>query len=70
MDFEYVPLLKMQREFCLIPHGFEHFRAYSKTMTDDSDSMELPLAAMNPMGKEHIPELLDESKSIEYMGTI
>ena len=37
----------------------ERFRAYIKTMTDDeTGDLALPLVAMNPMGKDHVPELI------------
>lgn len=37
----------------------ERFRAYIKAMTDDeTGDLALPLVAMNPMGKDHVPELI------------
>src|SRR5204863_406485 len=37
------------------------FREYIKTMTDaETGDLALPLVAMNPMGKDHIPALIDE----------
>jgi len=39
----------------------ERFREYIKTMTDpETGDLALPLVAMNPMGKDHIPALIDE----------
>ncbi len=36
------------------------FRAYPSTMVDDQPGdLALPLVAMNPMGKDHVPDLLD-----------
>ena len=61
MDLEFVPLLGVQRDLYRLPRGMERFRAYLKTMVGDSgDDLELPLVAMNPMGKEHVPALIDQ----------
>ena len=60
MKLEYVPLLQVQRDLYAMPRGMERFRAYLRTMLDPSGrDLRLPLAAMNPMGKEHCPALLD-----------
>lgn len=48
-----------------MPRGFERFRAYIATMVDETGDLELPLVAMNPMGKDHIPTLLDEYLTFE-----
>ena len=57
-----MPLLRIQRELYAIPRGYERFQAYLKVMTNpERDDLTLaPLAGMNPMGKDHIPALLDE----------
>jgi len=61
MKIEYVPLLKIQRELYDIPRGTERFQTYIETMVDpETRDLELPLVAMNPMGKDHIPALLDQ----------
>ena len=60
MEFEYVPLLRTQRELYDLPRGRERFRSYLRTMVDArTGDLELPLVAMNPMGKDHVPALLD-----------
>ncbi len=60
MELEYVPLLRTQRELYDLPRGRERFRAYLRTMVDArTGDLELPLVAMNPMGKDHVPALLD-----------
>lgn len=61
MKLEFVPLLQLQRDLYRVPQGQERFRAYLETMlnTDASDIELPPLAIMNPMGKDHIPALLD-----------
>jgi len=44
-----------------MPRGLQRFREYIKTMTDpETGDLALPLVAMNPMGKEHVPALIDQ----------
>src|ERR1700741_4281452 len=60
MKLEFVPLLSVQRELYRTPRGFERFREYLRTMIDpETNDLQLPLSGMNPMGKDHVPELLD-----------
>ena len=61
MNLRFVPLLQVQRDLYAMPRGMERFREYIKTMTDaETGDLALPLVAMNPMGKEHVPALIDE----------
>ena len=61
MTFTFVPLLRVQRELYAMPRGMERFREYIKTMVDaETGELALPLVAMNPMGKDHVPALIDE----------
>jgi len=61
MQLTYVPLLHLQRELYAMPRGMERFREYIKTMVDaQTGDLALPLVAMNPMGKDHVPALIDE----------
>jgi hypothetical protein len=61
MPLEFIPLLQVQRDLYAMPRGMERFREYIKTMTDaETGDLALPLVAMNPMGKDHIPAVLDE----------
>ena len=61
MAFSFVPLLRIQRELYARPRGMERFREYIKTMTDaETGDLALPLVAMNPMGKDHVPALIDD----------
>lgn len=61
MKLSFLPLLQIQRDLYAVPRGMERFREYIKTMTDpDTGDLALPLVAMNPMGKDHIPALIDE----------
>jgi hypothetical protein len=58
---EFVPLLQVQRDLYSLPRGWERFRAYLQTMVDpETKDLKLPLVAMNPMGKDHVPALLDQ----------
>src|SRR5262245_33988693 len=60
MKLEYVPLLEIQRDLYRLPRGSERFRAYLRTMVDPkTGDLELPLVAMNPMGKDHLPAFLE-----------
>jgi len=61
MTLEFVRLLEIQRDLYRIPRGMDRFRAYLRTMAGSSGGdLELPLVAMNPMGKDHVPAMLDE----------
>jgi len=60
MHLEHLPLLRIQRDLYSIPLGWERFRAYLATMTGGADDIVLPLVGMNPMGKAHVPAMLDE----------
>jgi hypothetical protein len=61
MTLTFVPLLQMQRDLYALPRGMERFREYIRTMTDAATGdLALPLVAMNPMGKDHVPALIDD----------
>lgn len=61
MKLEFTPLLQVQRDLYRLPRGWERFRAYLQTMVDpETKDLQLPLVAMNPMGKDHVPALLDK----------
>ena len=61
MTLSFVPLLRVQRELYATARGMERFREYIKTMTDaETGDLALPLVAMNPMGKDHVPALIDD----------
>jgi len=61
MKLTFVRLLQIQRDLYGLPRNMERFRAYLATMTvPATGDLKLPLVAMNPMGKEHVPALLDE----------
>ncbi|HEU0173142.1 MAG TPA: hypothetical protein VFV58_02675 [Blastocatellia bacterium] len=61
MKLEFVPLLEVQRDLYRLPRGWERFRVYLQTMVDpETNDVKLPLSAVNPMGKDHVPALLDQ----------
>jgi hypothetical protein len=61
MKLSFLPLLQIQRDLYAMPRGMERFREYIKTMTDpETGDLALPLVAMNPMAKEHVPALIDQ----------
>jgi hypothetical protein len=60
MRLSFLPLLQVQRDLYALPRGMERFREYIKAMTDpETGDLALPLVAMNPMGKDHVPALID-----------
>ena len=61
MTLQFVPVLQTQLDLYGMPRGMERFRAYIKTMTEaETGDLALPLVAMNPMGKDHVPALIRE----------
>jgi hypothetical protein len=70
MQVHYVPLLTRQREIYALPRGMARFREYIATITTGAgDDLEVfPLAAMNPMGKEHCAALLDQYLAMDAEG--
>ena len=60
MKLAYVPLLRVQRGLYDIPRGPDRFREYLATLINpDTRDLGLPLSAMNPMGKDPVPAVLD-----------
>jgi hypothetical protein len=69
MKLEFVPLLQVQRDLYRMPRGWERFRAYLQTLVDpETKDLKLPLSAMNPMGKDHVPALLDRYLAFDADG--
>jgi hypothetical protein len=69
MKLSFLPLLQIQRDLYALPRGIERFREYIKTMTDpETGDLALPLVAMNPMGKEHVPALIDHYIALDAEG--
>ncbi|MCA0351068.1 MAG: hypothetical protein LCH85_03640 [Chloroflexi bacterium] len=56
MQVEYVPSLLRQRALYDIPRGLARFEAYTASMLNaQRDGIDWPFAALNPMGKQHVP---------------
>src|SRR5882672_8820120 len=71
MKVEFVSLLQLQSDLYHLPRGPERFNAYLKTMVN-SDATDLrlpPLVAMNPMGKDHVPTLLNTLLALDAEAT-
>ncbi|MEZ4707328.1 MAG: hypothetical protein R3A44_08995 [Caldilineaceae bacterium] len=69
MHLTYLPLLQLQRDFYTKPRGFDRFWEYIRTMTNaQTGDLELPLVAMNPMGKEHLLPYLERLLAIDADG--
>lgn len=62
MPITFAPLLSAQRDVYRIPFGVDRFRAYLRTiMNENRDDVAIPpLVAINPMARDHVPNLLDE----------
>ncbi len=56
----HTPLLQLQRDLYDIPAGRKRFDTYISKLRGPDGEMALPLSAMNPMAKEHVPTLLDD----------
>jgi hypothetical protein len=71
MKVDFVPLLQIQRDLYSLPRGPERFRAYLKTVVnaEGTDVRLPPLVAMNPMGKDHLPALLDALLAMDAEAT-
>jgi hypothetical protein len=67
MQVTYVPLLQQQRNLYSMPNGMERFRRYLSVMTNQTNDglVVPPLALINPMGKEHLHQRLDELLAIQ-----
>ena len=59
MKLELLPLLKIQQTLHAVPRGPVRLKAYIEAITGGGDEVVAPLANMNPMGKEHVAELID-----------
>lgn len=56
VDLTYIPTLAAARDLYLMPRDMSRFQAYLRTLTGDTDDIELPLMAMNPMAREYALE--------------
>lgn len=65
MEFEFIPTLHVQRELYEKPRDMARFRWYIEQMLGDSDDsgkrdVQLPIGAVNPMGKAHCLAAVNE----------
>jgi hypothetical protein len=64
MKLEYVRMLAIQRDLYRIPRT-DRFRAYLRTMLDpQTGELRLPLTAMNPLARDHVPRYIDLLQAI------
>jgi hypothetical protein len=69
MRLHFEPLLQVQRDLYRLPLGMDRFDRYLKTMIDpETGDIALPLPAMNPMGKDHVPTLIDSYLTLDADG--
>jgi len=69
MNLSFVPLLQVQRDLYAMPRGLARFREYLRTMVDAATGdLALPLVAMNPMGRDHVPALIDAYLALDAEG--
>lgn len=70
MHIEHIPLLQIQRDLHERPRNMERFHEYLRTIfggevSEENDIPQLvPLIAMNPMGRTHVNERLDQLLAI------
>jgi hypothetical protein len=55
-----VRMLQTQRALFNMPRGMARFKEYLRIMIGGSNDFILPLQAMNPMGKAHVAQTLDD----------
>ena len=65
MKLEFVPLLQLQRDIYDMPRDVARFKSYLDLLTGGTDDMVLPLSAMNPMGKAHVPAQIDRLMALD-----
>jgi hypothetical protein len=70
VKLEYMPLFQVQRKLQGLPRDPERFRQYLRAIrAPEGNTLELPsLIAMNPMGKEHVTNLLDALVALDADG--
>jgi len=63
------PILQLQRNLYNLPKGRERFEAYLALMKDPATGdIKLPLSGMNPMGHNHLADLLDAYLAMDVDG--
>jgi hypothetical protein len=70
LTLRYLPLLQVQRDLYNVPRGMERFRAYIAAMVDaETGDLALPLVAMNPMGRDHVPAIIEAYMAFDAEST-
>ena len=71
MPFESLPVLDIMIQFYQQERGRKRFEEYLALMYDKKDdALKLPLPLFNPMGKDHVPEKLNELKNLNVESII
>src|SRR5689334_10553655 len=66
MDIRLAPTLAVQRQLYAMPAGTERFQWYLQQMVGDHpDDIRVPIASVNPMGKEHCGAAIEALLSID-----
>ena len=65
LTVEFVPLLESARELYTMPRGPERFDAYIALGTRNTEEMQLPVAVMNPMAKDHVLAYIEQLIAIQ-----
>ena len=68
LTVELVPLLESARALYSMPRGPQRFDAYIELGTGNTDEMQLPVAVMNPMGKEHVLAYVERLMELDAEG--
>ena len=68
MKLELFPTLHLQREFFAQPRGLDRFWKYIATLKGDADDIVTPIGSLNPMGREHNAEKVEELIAIDAEG--
>jgi hypothetical protein len=70
MRLDYIPLLGIQRQIQGMPRDLIRFNQYLRTiLREDRSEIELiPMLLMNPMGREHVTDLLDSLLALDADG--
>jgi hypothetical protein len=63
-----VPFLERLRELYVQPRGFERFQSYLALLASETGEMELPISAVNPMGKAHVLACVEHLIALDAEG--
>ncbi len=70
MKLSYVPLIPTMRELHRLPRNSDRFQEYLRTLrNEDGTGLAFPsLSIMNPMGKQHVADMLDALLAMDADG--